>query len=59
MSNISDILRQVANNFVALADELDTQEKVTNTRLDILESLVATNNQALKDAAIMLLNNLN
>lgn len=59
MSNLSDLLRQVANNFAELADELDKQNTQTNARLNMLEVTSSTSNQAIKDAAILLLNNLN
>ena len=59
MSNLSEILRQVANNFAELADELDKQNMQTNARLDALETKSSANNQIIKDAARMLLDNLN
>lgn len=59
MSNLSEILRRVANNFAELADELDKQNMQTNARLDELETKSSVNNQIIKDAARMLLDNLN
>lgn len=59
MSNLSEILRRVANNFAELADELDKQNMQTNARLDALEAKSSANNQIIKDAARMLLDNLN
>lgn len=59
MNNLSEILRRVANNFVELADELDKQNMQTNARLDALEDKSSANNQIIKDAARMILDNLN
>lgn len=59
MSDLSEILRRVANNFAELADELDKQNMQTNARLDALEAKSSANNQIIKDAARMLLDNLN
>lgn len=59
MSNLSEILRRVANTFAELADELDEQNMRTNARLDTLEAKSDANNQIIKDAARMLLENLN
>ena len=51
MSNLSEILRRVANTFAELADELDEQNMRTNARLDTLEAKSDANNQIIKDAA--------
>jgi hypothetical protein len=58
MSNLSEILRRVANTFAELADELDEQNMRTNARLDALEAKSDANTQTIKDAARMLLDNL-
>jgi hypothetical protein len=59
MSNLSEILRRVANTFAELADELDEQNIRTNARLDVLEAKSDANTQTIKDAARILLDNLN
>ena len=59
MSNLSEILRQVANTFAELADEVDKQNMQTNARIDALETISSANTQTIKDAARMLLDNLN
>ena len=59
MSNLSEILRQVANTFAELADEVDKQNMQTNARIDALEAISSANTQTIKDAARMLLDNLN
>ncbi len=59
MSDLSEILRRVANTFAELADELDKQNMQTNARIDALEVTSSANTQTIKDAARMLLDNLN
>lgn len=49
--NVSNICRELANNFAQLAEELDKQQKDNETRMDCIEYQVEQNRDALKDAA--------
>jgi hypothetical protein len=60
MSNsITETLRSIANNFIALADELDNQNNEIQNRISYVETVAVTSNQALKDAAALIIDKLN
>lgn len=57
-NNISTILRNLASNFEALAEEFESFETEISTRTDILEGRCNINQSVLKDAASLIINNL-
>lgn len=60
MSNsITETLRSIADNFIALADELDNQNNEIQNRISYVETVAITGNQALKDAAALIIDKLN
>ena len=52
---VSDICRELANNFAQLAEELDKQQKKNESRMDWVEDQVEQNRDALKAAASAIL----
>lgn len=60
MSNqVVDCLRNLASGLSYLADELEKQQEETNSRMTAIEFEVSNNQQALKDAANVILDRLN
>ena len=53
--DVSDICRELANNFAQLAEELDKQQQKNEARMDWVEDKVEQNRDALKDAASAIL----
>ena len=49
--DVSNICRELANNFAQLAEELEKQQKNNETRMSCIEHQVEQNRDALKDAA--------
>ena len=49
--DVSNICRELANNFAQLAEELEKQQKDNETRMSCIEDQVEQNRDALKDAA--------
>lgn len=57
--SITETLRSIADNFIALADELDNQNNEIQNRISYVETVAVTGNQALKDAAALIIDKLN
>lgn len=51
-------IRSIANNFAALADEMEKHDIEINTKLNYVENEVVNNRQALRDAANAILGRL-
>ena len=49
--SVSDICRELANNFAQLAEELEKQQKDNETKMDCIEHQAEQNRNALKDVA--------
>ena len=53
--NVSDICRELANNFAQLAEELEEQQNFNKAKMECIEHQVEQNRAALKDAANVIL----
>lgn len=58
-NNISNLLRNLASNFEALAEEFEKFEADISTKTTVLEDRCSANQRVLKDAASLIINNLN
>lgn len=56
--NISEILKTISGHFGILAEEIDKMNNETNYRLIQLENQASKNNETLKAAASLILENL-
>lgn len=57
-NKVVDCLRSLASGFSYLADELEKQQEANDNRMDIIETEMLNNKQALKDAANAILGRL-
>ena len=57
-NGIADCLRSLASGFSYLADELEKQQEANDKRMNSIEAEMLNNQEALKDAANLILNRL-
>ena len=54
MSDLSDLMRSIGENFVSLANELDRHQKETNEEMNYIKSEINRNRGVLKNIANMI-----
>ena len=57
-SDISNLLRETANNFVQLAEALEAEQKCTQSRIDYIERTACETKSTLQEAANLILSRL-
>ena len=51
MPDLSELIRNIGENFVSLANELDKQQKATNEDINLIKNEVYKNKNLLKNIA--------
>ena len=57
-NSVVDYLRSLASNFTYLADELEKQQEANDRRMNIIETEMLNNKEALKEAANLIIGRL-